>query len=377
MGAGAAASDPTDTCKCGERRKGAHEEKKTIEATHVEYADGDQALKGYLAYDSAKADKKMPAVMIVPAWGGVSEYEYERARMIAADLGYVAMVADIYGNGVHYAMPTGMQDAMRESTKYRSDIPLFNSRMNAAVAELRKLDFVDSDKIAAIGYCFGGTGVINLAISGADISGIVSFHGGLTQRAAASKAASIPAKMLILSGGSDDAQSEVAELENELNMANATWEITRYYGVGHSFTEWGPAVSPGNRGYNPRADFRSWTSMGLFFEEIFSGKGSKGSVRTQQQCNCGRRRGGHEASMGAGAAASDPTDTCKCNEGMPSRPSIEPTASPAARAVPNVASPPSPPRTPSPNSVSAGSRCWSPAVLVAVVLVLLNIWQAC
>mmetsp|Transcript_4877 Transcript_4877/g.8439 ORF Transcript_4877/g.8439 Transcript_4877/m.8439 type:complete len:561 (+) Transcript_4877:154-1836(+) len=234
--------------------------------TDVSYLENGVTLHGYAAYDNASANAK-PVVVIVPQWSGLGNYEKKRAVMLA-DLGYFAFAADIYGVGALNSTST-MADWGVQAGIYRGDVPLFVRRIAAAVTEAKSHDMADGSKVVAIGYCFGGTGVINYAISGADVLGVVSFHGGLTSRSNASLAA-IPAKVLVLSGGTDDAHSEVSELEDELTQANATWEITRYGHVLHSFTEWG-ADSPGRAKYDMRADMRSWETLKLFLAEVFNG----------------------------------------------------------------------------------------------------------
>jgi len=231
----------------------------------VEYTENSTSLLGFQAFDDDVITNK-PIVVIVPQWSGLGDYEKKRAHMLA-EMGYFAFAADIYGVGALSANSTSTEWGAQVGI-YRGDVPLFVRRIEAAVAQAKTHTMVDTSKVVVIGYCFGGTGVLNYAISGADVLGVVSFHGGLTSRSNATLA-SIPAKVLVLSGGNDDAHSEVGEIEDELTHADATWEITRYGHVVHSFTEWG-ANSTGAM-YDERADMRSWESMKLFLTEVFTG----------------------------------------------------------------------------------------------------------
>src|SRR5690242_5007799 len=134
----------------------------------IEYKEGSTLCEGFAAYDE-KA--KRPGVMIVPEWNGVSDYSKKRAQMLS-DLGYNAFVADIYGKGIR---PTTMEACASEASKYREDRPLLRARARAALEQLRKLPGTDAGKTAAIGYCFGGMTVLELARDGADVDGVVSF----------------------------------------------------------------------------------------------------------------------------------------------------------------------------------------------------------
>src|ERR1700733_7767715 len=140
----------------------------------VEYKDGDTVLEGYLAFDDA-AKGKRPGILVVHAWMGLDDNARKRADMLAG-LGYVAFAADIYGKGVR---PKDRDEAGKLAGKYKGDRTLLRGRVTAALAELDKQPNVDTAKTAAIGYCFGGTTVLELARSGAKLSGVVTFHGGL------------------------------------------------------------------------------------------------------------------------------------------------------------------------------------------------------
>jgi len=236
----------------------------------VEYKQGDAVLEGYLAYDSAGPAKK-PGVVIFHQWMGLTAYERMRAEQLAA-LGYVAFAGDIYGKGIR---PTTPKEAGAEAGKYRSDIPLLRARTQAALATLRQQPNVIQDKVAAVGYCFGGGAALELARSGADLVGTVTFHGSLaTSRP--EDARNIHGKVLVLHGADDPAVNRTAVLafEDEMKAAHVDWEVVLYSGTVHSFTQpmAGNDPSTGNA-YNPESDRRSWQAMRDFFTEIF-GAGS-------------------------------------------------------------------------------------------------------
>src|SRR5437773_9115757 len=140
----------------------------------VEYRQGDTVLEGLSVYDDATQDKR-PAVLVVHQWKGLGSYEKKRAEMLAK-LGYNVFAVDIYGKGIR---PNNAKDAAAEAGKYKENRALLKARVNAGLAELKKLEFIDPKKIAAIGYCFGGTTALELGRSGAEIAGIVSFHGAV------------------------------------------------------------------------------------------------------------------------------------------------------------------------------------------------------
>lgn len=237
-----------------------------IHTETVEYKDGDTALEGYLAYDDANSLQR-PGVLVVHQWMGLTAYEKKRCEMLA-QLGYVAFACDIYGKGVR---PKNAQEAAEQSGKYKNDRALLRRRVNAGLAELRKQANVDQKRIAAIGYCFGGTTVIELARSGADIGGVVSFHGGLDSPNPAD-GKNIKCKVLALQGADDPfvPAKDIAAFEDEMRQAGVDWEFTQYGGAVHSFTQ-PEAGNDNSKGaaYNERADKRSWEDMKQFFAEIF------------------------------------------------------------------------------------------------------------
>ncbi|MBI5181115.1 MAG: dienelactone hydrolase family protein [Nitrospirae bacterium] len=232
----------------------------------VEYKQGDAVLEGYLAYDDAVKGKR-PSVLIVHEWMGVNPYVKKRAEQLAR-LGYIAFAADIYGKGVR---PKNSDEAAAESKKYKTDRQLMRARVNAGLALLKNHKLADTKRTAAIGYCFGGTTVLELGRSGADVAGIVSFHGGLDSLNP-NDAKNIKGKVLALHGGDDPfvPAEQVAAFQDEMRKAGVDWNMVIYGGAVHSFTnpDSGNDNSKG-AAYNEKADKRSWEDMRQFFSEIF------------------------------------------------------------------------------------------------------------
>ena len=232
----------------------------------VEYKQGKTVLQGYLAFDDSATGKR-PGVLVIHEWMGLNDYAKRRAEQLAG-LGYVAFAADIYGKGVR---PANMQQAGEQAKIYRDDRALLRARAAAGLDTLRKQEHVDPQRLAAIGYCFGGTAVLELARSGAKISGVVSFHGGLaTPRP--EDARQIGAKVLALHGADDPhvPAKELAAFEEEMRRAKVDWQLNIYGGAVHSFSNPASGNDPSKGiAYNARADRRSWDAMKLFFGEIF------------------------------------------------------------------------------------------------------------
>lgn len=233
----------------------------------VTYQQDGTTLEGFHVYDDA-VEGKRPGVLVIHQWTGLTDYEKRRSRMLA-ELGYNVFAADIYGKGIRPKPP----EAGQEAGKYKSDRTLYRARLAAALDRLKADEHTDGKKIAAIGYCFGGTGVLELARAGTNIAGVVSFHGGL---AAADEmealAGQIPAEILVLHGADDpfEPAEEVAKFMQEMKDAKADWQMNFYSGAVHSFThkEAGDDAGKG-AAYDARADHRSWEAMKQFFNEIF------------------------------------------------------------------------------------------------------------
>jgi dienelactone hydrolase len=231
----------------------------------IQYKQGDTTCEGYLAYDDAVKGSR-PGVLVVHDWLGLDSYPKMRADMLAK-LGYVAFAADIYGKGVR---PKGPAEAMAQTKIYKGDRALLRLRVNAALAVLRSQPEVDPKRLAAIGYCFGGTTVLELARSGADITGIVTFHGGLDTPTRGAN--NIKCKVLLCHGADDPyvPATDVTALQDELRAAKVDWQMIYYSGAVHSFTR-PDAGNDNSKGaaYNEHADKRSWEAMKEFFAEIF------------------------------------------------------------------------------------------------------------
>lgn len=238
----------------------------TLKTQVIEYRQGDAVLEGYLAYDPSQTGKR-PGVLVVHEWKGLDEYAKSRTEQLAR-LGYVAFAADIYGKGIRPQTP---EEARTQATLYRSNRALLRERVNAALAELRKQPQTDGERLGAIGYCFGGTTVLELARSGADIEGVVSFHGGLDSPNS-QDGKQIKSKVLVLHGADDPlvSQEDIKAFEQEMRAGNVDWQMVNYGGTVHSFTNPKAGNDPSKgSAYNPDSDRRSFEAMKVFFEEIF------------------------------------------------------------------------------------------------------------
>jgi dienelactone hydrolase len=231
----------------------------------VEYKQGDTICEGLLVYDDVFQGKR-PGILVAHQWKGLTDYEKMRAELLAQS-GYVALCSDVYAKGVRADNP---QDAAALAGKYKSDRPLLRARMTAALDFLRKQERVNSQQIAAIGYCFGGTTVLELARSGADVKGIVSFHGGLNTPTPAD-AKNIKGKVLVCHGADDPfvPPDEVLAFEKEMRDAKVDWQLVAYGNAVHSFTDKN-AGNDNSKGaaYNAQADLRSWREMKMFLDDV-------------------------------------------------------------------------------------------------------------
>lgn len=237
-----------------------------LQTEAVEYKHGDTVLEGYLAYDNAIKGKR-PGVLVVHEWWGNNDYSKRRAEQFAK-LGYVAFALDMYGKGI---IAKDAKEAGALAGKYRSDRKLMRERANAGLDVLRKHELTDTKRMAAIGYCFGGTTILELARSGAPLAGFVSFHGGL-DTSDLKDAANIKGKVLVLHGGDDPyvTAEQMAAFQEEMRKAEVDWQVYIYGGAVHSFTnpDSGNDKSKG-LAYDEKADKRSWEAMKMFFAEIF------------------------------------------------------------------------------------------------------------
>lgn len=224
------------------------------------YKDGDVELEGYVAYDSALTGKR-PVVLIVHQWKGLGAYEKLRADMLAK-LGYLAFCVDIYGKGER---AQNYEQARSYATKYRSDIALMRRRVLAGMDAALSLPVADDRRVAAIGYCFGGGVVLELARSGADVAGVVSFHGNL-DTPNPEDARQIKGCILVCHGGAEKVvpMEHVVAFHKEMESAQVDYQLVIYAGAVHAFTH----MDQPER-YNKAADRRSWQHMNMFLQEIF------------------------------------------------------------------------------------------------------------
>ena len=230
----------------------------------IEYMHNGTLLEGYLVWDETRTGPR-PAVMISHAWAGRSEFEQAKARALA-ELGYAGFALDMYGKNV---LGTTPEQNTKLMTPFMNDRRMLQGRQLAALAALRELADIDTGRIAALGFCFGGLCVLDLARAGADVRGVVSFH-GLLAKPDKIENGKITAKVLVLHGHDDPMVSveQVVEFEGEMSTANVDWQVHAYGATMHSFTN--PAANNPAAGtvYQPRAERRSWASLVNFLAEV-------------------------------------------------------------------------------------------------------------
>ena len=234
----------------------------------VDYSDDKgAALEGYVVYDDAISGQR-PGVIVIHDWRGSTDYTQMRADMLAK-LGYIAFAADIYGKGIR---PQSVPEYQKQAGIYKGDRALYRERARAAYTAFLKQPLLDPARIAAIGYCFGGTGVIEMARDGLDLKGVVSFHGGLDSQPL-SPGATIKPKVLALCGADDpyEKPEDMKAFEQQLRDNNVDYQIVLYGHAVHAFTDPGvDALHQDGAKYNAPADKRSWQAMRDFFTEIFA-----------------------------------------------------------------------------------------------------------
>jgi dienelactone hydrolase len=233
----------------------------------VSYSQGSAALEGYLAYDDTISGKA-PGILVVHEWWGLNDYARGRAEKLA-QLGYVAFAVDMYGKGKATEHPDQAGAWMKEIT---NNMAAWQARALAGLEVLKKQPQVDPQRLAAIGYCFGGATVQVMAYSGADLKGIVSFHGSLVPPSPA-QGKQTKAKMLICHGAQDPMNQPEAlgKYVTALNATTIDWQLVAFGNTRHAFTnpeagQYGMAALA----YNPASDLRSWQYMRFFFKEIFT-----------------------------------------------------------------------------------------------------------
>lgn len=233
-----------------------------VKTEKVEYKSGDLTFEGFLAYDTLSQGKK-PGIMIVHNWMGVTA-ETESKAIEMAKLGYVAFAGDIYGKGVR---PKDTKEAGELAGKYKADLKTLRERANLAIDELKKNKRVDTNKIFVAGYCFGGTTAIEVARSGTELRGVITFHGGLTP---SNDDKNIKAPVLVLHGAVDPfvPKADFDGFVKGMNDAKVDYQLVSYANAVHSFTEKG-AGNDNSKGaaYNELADKRSWIAMKDFLAE--------------------------------------------------------------------------------------------------------------
>ncbi len=238
-----------------------------IETKVIEYKEGNTTLEGYLAYDT-KFKGPRPGVLVVHEWMGLDGYAKSRAEQLAK-LGYVAFAADIFGKGVR---PTTMEDAAKTSGSYKANPELWRARAVAGLETLKAQKNVDGKKIAAIGYCFGGSTVLEFARAGTELNGVVSFHGNFATKLPVKGPGIVKTKVLVLHGANDPfvKEDEYEDFIEEMQKSKADWQMISYGNAVHKFSnpEAGNDPSKGFA-YDKSADERSWAAMQAFFKEIF------------------------------------------------------------------------------------------------------------
>ena len=240
-----------------------------VKSKTVDYKIGDQSFEGLYVYPQVSKGK-LPGILMVHNWMGISDETKKQAERMAR-LGLAVFALDVYGKGVR---ATGAQDAMPLAGKYKGDRKLFRERVLRGLEVLRAQKEVDPAKIVAAGYCFGGTGVIELARAGADVQAVVSFHGGLDSPTPAD-GKNIKAKVVALQGADDPyvKPADIAAFLNEMRTHNVDWRMTVYGGAVHSFTDVGAGsdVKTG-AAYNQKADERSFEAFTDLIGELFPKK---------------------------------------------------------------------------------------------------------
>jgi len=240
-----------------------------VKTKTIDYEYGGTKLKGYLAYDDAVKGKR-PGVLVVHEWWGLNEYAKKRAEALAK-LGYVAFAPDMYGNGKTTEHP---KEAREMATKVRENVKTWRGRAEAGLKVLKEQEQTDGKKLAAIGYCFGGSTVLQLAYTGADLAAVVTFHAALPA-ATADEAKKIKAKLLICHGAVDPfiPEDAITKFKKALEDGKADYQFVSYGGAQHSFTVPGiDKVGVKGLSYNERADKRSWRAMQAHFREALGGK---------------------------------------------------------------------------------------------------------
>ena len=238
-----------------------------IKEEAVTYSAGGKNFKGYVSYDSSQQAKR-PAILVVHEWWGLNDYPRSRAKQLA-QLGYIAMAVDMYGDGKTGEDPKAAQAL---ATPFYKDPSLSKTRLDAAIEKLKTFPQTDASRMAAIGYCYGGFVVLNAAKLGADLKGVVSFHGDLS--GVPINKNMLKAKILVCHGEADQfVNPEVPAFKKSMDSAGVDYTFKSYPGATHAFTN--PAATENGKKfkmpieYNAAADNASWNDMKDFFAKIF------------------------------------------------------------------------------------------------------------
>lgn len=237
-----------------------------MKTENIEYHDGDNLLEGYLAYDD-KVTGKRPAVLVAHDWSGRNEFACQKAKNLA-ELGYVGFALDMFGKGI---IGNTKEEKSALIQPFVQDRKALLNRLLKAVETVKQLEMVDAQKISMIGFCFGGLCALDLARSGADVKGTVSFHGILSAPEGLPKH-QIKSKVLVLHGFDDPMATpeQAIAFGHEMTEAKANWELNMYGNVVHAFTN--PQANDKDFGtvFNEQANQRSWVAMKNFLTEVFA-----------------------------------------------------------------------------------------------------------
>lgn len=239
-----------------------------VKGAEVVYASDSTNLKGYIAFDENSTEKR-PGILIVHEWWGHNDYVRERADMLA-ELGYTALAVDMYGDGKQADHP---DDAGKFAMSVMSNLPEAKARFNAAVELLKQHESVDTEKLAAIGYCFGGSVALTMANSGADLDAVAAFHSGVSLPVMPTK--DLKAQVLVCNGADDPfiSTESITAFTSAMDSIGANYEYISYPGVKHSFTS-KAADANGEKfqlplEYNAEADQKSWASLQELLDQVF------------------------------------------------------------------------------------------------------------
>ena len=254
---------------CSKKKENNMNEGSSIVAKEVTYSSEGTPLKGFLVYDQNKEGRR-PGIIVVHEWWGMNQYARHRAEMLAK-LGFIALAIDMYGNGKIARHP---DNAGKFATEIMDHMDTARARFDAGLKLLKEQPQTDTSNIAAIGYCFGGGIVLRMALEGANLKGVVSFHGDLPTESVKNPE-QVKAKILVCNGADDpfNPVKKVDAFKDAMDKAGIDYKLINYPGAEHSFTN--PAAdSLGKKfnlplAYNKQADEKSWEAMQNFFKKIF------------------------------------------------------------------------------------------------------------